>query len=153
MTIPVIKGPRNSADSAKLGLSPGGLSSHGPHIYPGDYLESECELTVKMELVHPLMIASSTGAGGGVAMFKEKSPKSSSPWKKRPKKSLPVIDSQLSLVSCPFSRIVYSISSNGKALIGRLLAKIDEINAKTLELGELSPEMRKAALSTYKLTE
>lgn len=155
MTIPVIRGPRSSAaDTAKLGLSPGGFSSqHAPHIYPGDYLESECELTVKIELSHPLMVAR-TATSAGAAMLKEKSPKCPSPWKKRPpKKSLPVLDSQLSLNSCPFSRIVYSISSDGKALIERLLGKIDEINAKTLELRELSPEMQKAALSTYKLTE
>lgn len=155
MTIPVIRGPRNSADSAKMGLSPGGLSLQGPHVYPGDYLESECELTVKIELPHPLMVASSgAGGGGSTAIHKEKSPKCPSPWKRRlPKKSLPVIDSQLSLVSCPFNRIVYNISSNGKGLIERLLARIDEINARTLKLGALSPEMLKAALSTYKLTE
>lgn len=143
LTVPVVKGPRCSADSARS-------SDPGAQILPGDYLESGCELTIKIEMMHPLTFSNAPR----IPVVMEKAPWVASRWKKDVKKSVPVSKSRDALIHCPFNRIVYIIFAEGGAgLIDQLLGKINEINAKTLGLETLAPNVLRAALSTYKVTE
>lgn len=147
LTVPVVKGPRNYAVSAKMEPSSTGLS--GAQILPGDYLESGCELTLKIELMHPLTLPNAH-----TPVVQQKAPQHSYRWKQDVRKSLPVTDALNSLSQCPFNRMVYVILAGGGGgiLVERLLTKVNQVNAKTLGLESLPPDVMKAALSTYKLT-
>ena len=54
--------------------------------------------------------------------------------------------------TCPFNRLVYIISTEGRPLVQRLLTRVNEINARALGLEDLPDKIQFAALSTYKLT-
>ena len=146
LTVPVVKGPRNSAESAVMEPSSAGLL--GVQILPGDYLESGCELTIKIELQHPLRFPNAN-----TPVVQEKAPRVKSRFKKDVRKSIPVSDALSSLIHTPFNRMVYIISAGKGDLVERLLEKVNQVNAKALGLKELPPDVLKAALSTYKTTE
>lgn len=145
-TLPVVRGPRRSTELTQIEHSPS--RSQLDSTLPGDYLESGCEITITIELYHPLNFSIITN----LPTFTDKAPKVASHWKKTVRKSISVSDSNHILSPSPFNRLVYVISSEGKGLVQRLLAKVNEINAKTLSLDTLSPNVFQAALSTYKLT-
>lgn len=136
-TLPVIRGPRNPVEVAK---------SEKIQVLPGDYLDSGCELVIKFELNFPL-----DASNLPLPTLKAKAPRMGSRWKKVLQQSFSSVEP--SPDSCPFNRLIYIISSVGETLIQQLLMKINEINAKTLGLESLSPNVLKAALSTYKLTQ
>lgn len=146
LTVPVVKGPRNPAEPANTEPSSAGLQ--GAQIFPGDYLESGCELTLKIELVHPLVFPNAH-----TPVVQKKAPQLTSRFKKDIRKSIPVSDAQNALIHTPFNRMVYIILAGEGLLIDRLLAKVNQVNAKTLGLESLPPDVLKAALSTYKITE
>ncbi len=149
LTIPVVKGPRPYRDSTSPVKSDALVRMKSEQVSPGDYLESGCELTVRVELSHPLSFLDAHQ----VPVLHEKPPKVVSPWKKQVRKSIPKTESQLAVAPCPFNRLVYVVSAEGEELVERMLARINEINAKTLGLDKLAPSVMKAALSTYKLTQ
>lgn len=146
LMVPVVRGPRNSADSAVMEPSSAGLA--GTQILPGDYLESGCELTLKIELQQPLSFPNAH-----TPMVQRKAPQLKSRFKKDVKKSLPIPDALGSFVHTPFNRMVYIILAGRGDLVERLLAKVNKVNAKALGLEALPPDVQKAALSTYKTTE
>lgn len=146
LTVPVVKGPRNSAELANVESYSTGLQ--GAQIFPGDYLESGCELTLKIELMHPLIFPNAH-----TPVVQKKAPKLTSRFKKDIRKSIPVLDAEKALIHTPFNRMIYIISAEGGVLIDKLLEKVNEVNAKTLGLDSLPPDVLKAALSTYKITE
>lgn len=49
--------------------------------------------------------------------------------------------------------MVFMISNRSPDLIKKLLTLVNEINCKTLKFDEMSNEILRAALSTYKLTQ
>ena len=148
LTIPVVKGPRANPEASPV-KSDALVRMKSEQVHPGDYLESGCELTVRLELSHPLSFLNAHK----VPVIHEKPPKIMSPWRRQVRKSIPKTESQLAVAPCPFNRLVYVVSADGMDLVERLLARINEINAKTLGLDRLSPSVQKAALSTYKLTQ
>lgn len=178
---PVTCGPRSHAYSSSLtmetrdgGLMSCSLSSPFP---PGDYLGSNCELSVVVELTYPLQLSMSTtsapvlaspvpstqttptrssskstptrAASRTASTLSKQSPRASSKIKKKKERE---IEDTGCRSSCPFNRLVYVISAEGKFLVQQLLMKINEINARALGFEELSDRMKFAALSTYKLT-
>ena len=139
IAIPVTRGPRNSMEASLP------LSKFDPP--PGDYLESGCELTIRIELGQPLTFLD--------PIAKAKSPRHIPKWKKKVKKCIPTppsVSPKPHQVTSPFNRVVYVISSEGLALLQQLLTKVNEINAKSLGLESLPSNVLQAALSTYKLT-
>lgn len=146
-TLPVVRGPRCLPESEKFEHSPNRFGCD--QILPGDYLDSGCEITIKVELSYPLGFLSIPAT---LPLFTEKTAKHKSRWKRSVRKSLAPSVSN-SLLPSPFNRLVYVISSEGRALVHELLAKVNEVNAKTLNLDNLSPKILQAALSTYKLTQ
>ena len=61
-------------------------------------------------------------------------------------------EGEIVVSSCPFNRLVYVISAEGKSLVQQLLRRVNEINARALGFEKLPDKIRFAALSTYKLT-
>ena len=110
-------------------------------IQPGDYIESECEMSVTFELMQALPLR---GIHSG------KSPQSGSGRLIRRMSKLP----PLGMGPCLFNRLVYIIapSQEGMLLIDRIVKGVNEINVKALALDYLPAEVLPAALSTYKLT-
>ena len=178
---PVTCGPRSHAyssspssltmDTRDGGLMSCSLSSPLP---PGDYLGSHCELSVIVELTYPLQLSmpstsapvlaspvpspqttptrsssKSTPTRAASRTASKQSPRTLSKIKKKKERE---VEASGSKSSCPFNRLVYVISAEGKSLVQQLLMKVNEINARALGFEELSDKMRFAALSTYKLT-
>lgn len=54
--------------------------------------------------------------------------------------------------TCPFNRVIYTVSSAGNSIVHQLITNVNEVNAKALGLENLSGDVLPAALSTYKLT-
>ena len=132
MTVPVHRSPRTPSTNHPL-------SKFGSdQIQPGNYIESGCEMTVTFELYQPLTqysINSGKSPQWGTGHFISKfSPQTQ--------------------VTCLFNRLIYiiSYSPKGRALIDRILSRVNEINALTLGLEYFPSDVLPAALSTYKLT-
>ena len=175
---PVTCGPRNptsgsSPSSLTMETKDGGLMSFSlpSPLPPGDYLSSHCELAVVVELTFPLQLSVSTISAPVLASpvpspqttptrasskttstrtASKQSPRASS--ETRRKKGKEMGGEKETKSSCPFNRLVYVISSEGKPLVQQLLMKINDTNAKALGFENLSDKMKFAALSTYKLT-
>ena len=175
---PVTCGPRNPSHCSSPNPTSMDSCSLSTSLPPGDYLGSHCELSVVVELTHPLslsptptsaplMISSpqttptrppskttptipaskTTPTRPASKTTPKKSPKVSSKTRKK-KEERENVDKS----SCPFNRLVYVISAEGKSLVRQLLMKVNEINAKALGFEDLPEKMWFAALSTYKLT-
>lgn len=159
----------------------GGLMSCSPSspLPPGDYLGSHCELSVVVELTNPLQLSMSStsapvlaspvpspqttptrssskstptrAATRATSTLSKQSPRASSKIKKKKEREVEGSGSACKS-SCPFNRLVYVISAEGKSLVQQLLMKVYEINARALGFEKLSDKMKFAALSTYKLT-
>ena len=140
-TLPVIRGPRSQMEVVDR--------KGAYHILPGNYLDSGCEISVKVELSYPLAFLNVPAT---LPLSTEKTPKHTSKWKRTVRKSIPFSETN-PLLPPPFNRLVYVVTSEGGALIERLVKMVNEINAKTLNLDNLSPKVMRAALSTYKLSQ
>jgi hypothetical protein len=90
----------------------------------GQYIESDSELKIKIELAHPLV-----------------SPHS------KPETS--VIDTT---TQCPYARIIYICPSQDKPFLNRLVSEVTSINAIALGFQDLPRHVTELALSTYKLS-
>ena len=53
LTVPVVKGPRSNPEASTV-KSDAMVRVKSEQVYPGDYLDSGCELTIRMELSHQL---------------------------------------------------------------------------------------------------
>ncbi len=132
----------------------------------GDYLQSQSELKVTVELTFPLTPPHpSPPSPPHPAIEKIKKPppqsrtpsrahrghpdKSASP-KSSPSRAL--VQQQKPTTTCPFGRMVYVISSEGEPLVRRVISLVNEANVSALGLQGLPKEVLQAALSTYKLT-
>ena len=163
---PVRCGPRghsNDLETRDLSLMTCSQVSCFP---PGDYIGSHCELSVVVELTYPLQLSAPstsapitasplpspqttpTRAAKSTSTASKKSPKATSKMKKRKDKE----EGEIVVSSCPFNRLVYVISAEGKSLVQQLLRRVNEINARALGFEKLPDKIRFAALSTYKLT-
>ncbi len=117
-------------------------------IPPGDYLESGCELSIRIELNLPMGLLNTRGS-----FVKAKKLRRNTKWKSVQKKTSNLSKTIYPRTSCPFNRLVYIVlSTGGSPLITKLLMKSNEINCKTLGLEGLPLNVLEAALSTYKLT-
>lgn len=175
-TLPVVCGPRPppaiatsiaaGPSSATAGTGRGGSYVSSPlrsakgerRILPGDYLDSGCEITIKLELTYPLALLSVPET---LPLPTEKMPQGKSKWKQNVRK---LSEEPTLFLPAPFNRMVYVVSAygegggaggggGGEGLVDRLLAMVNRINAKTLDLGHHSPKVLQAALSTYKLSQ
>lgn len=165
---PVTYGPRSPSPCSSPHSVIVGPSQTSP-FPPGDYLGSQCELSIVVELTHPLQLShvpntsapivaspapspqttpTRSASSKATPTHSKRSPKISSKLKKRKDKR----EGEGDKSSCPFNRLVYVISSEGKSLVEQLLAAVNSINARALGFEELSEKMCFAALSTYKLT-
>ena len=159
MTIPVRPSPR-------LNLQRG--SSHSLLVPPGNYIDTNCEMTVTFEIWRPLDVlipgcfswktdsSSQTRQTSKVPSsksFHKKGSSKSSFQRPSSKSSLEKHHEGSTSTHCPFNRIVYVVSSQrGTGALDQVLYKVNEINAATLELDNLPGKVQRAALSTYKLT-
>lgn len=165
LIVPVVGGPRCPSD---LSYSDGGTAPCADQalpLPPGDYLGSHCELKVIVEVSHPLCLTDTPTKpvlDPKISPLKQpelvRSPSRvpSTPNRKKLARASQVIkldDSPPKLKNtCPFNRLIYIISSEGTALVQRLIARVNQVNSKVLGLEELSDKILCAALSTYKLT-
>ncbi len=190
LTVPVTNGPRCSSEQHEASLS-------NP-LPPGDYIGSQCQLKVLVEVSHPLCLSPVLNVESSTKTTSEHdrcdskaSPKRLStdrrkntmpelnrlPSKSRLATSLQGRASKVSgsrrvsrtaaeLISestlenianfrpdtCPFNRVIYTVSSAGNSIVQQLITNVNEVNAKALGLEDLSEDVLPAALSTYKLT-
>ena len=180
MKCPVVCGPRSPTHHDHTSLETGGdfglmSCSQSSCLPPGDYIGSHCELSVTVELTYPLQLSAPnvsapitaspvpspqatpirhaqkdtpTRNRSASVFTPKKSPRTASKMKKRKEER----EGELIKNTCPFNRLVYIISTEGRPLVQRLLTRVNEINARALGLEDLPDKIRFAALSTYKLT-
>lgn len=163
---PVIGGPRCLPDFQYTE----GTKNHSTHLHipPGDYLKSNCELKIFVEVSYPLRRANtSMTLAPSVKTVPQKIQKFVHRASRNPctpsdrkgiedlqMKQLGKIDESpwLSINTCPFNRLIYIISSEGITLVQKLIHNVNQINSKSLMLDMLSDKILPSALSTYKLT-
>ncbi len=135
---------------------------------PGDYVRSQSELTVRVELTFPISSAPprphprpsqpTTSAKTKMSPSRAGSrahhghPDRLAAPKSSPSRVLTHHEQPKSTPACPFGRLVYIVSSEGASLVQKVISLVNETNTTALGLQDLSKEVLPAALSTYKLT-